>query len=89
MVATDETKILPPGFPQHYADDRPGEEVYRAPAGVRVWNQYFEPIPLSSVETVVTEAATFTADEMERHRADIRIPDELRSWAMTRFHPPR
>ena len=54
-VISDETKILPPGFPQHIRDDRPADEVWRAPAGVRVWNRYFETIPMDWVTAVVTE----------------------------------
>jgi len=79
-VISDETKILPPGFPQHIRDDRPSEEVWRAPAGVRVWNRYFETIPLDWVTSVVTEAHAFTPSELEEHRRGISIPEALSAW---------
>ncbi len=81
IVATDETKILPMGFPQPLADERPADEVWRPPANVRVWNRYFEAIPTEVVRTIVTESATMGPDEMEVLRADIPLPDELRRWA--------
>lgn len=84
VVATDETKILPAGFPQHLADDRPAEEVVRPPAGVKVWNRYFEAVPLDAVTSLVTEGATFTAAEVERYRTGIPVPDEVRAWAARR-----
>jgi translation initiation factor 2B subunit (eIF-2B alpha/beta/delta family) len=81
FVLSDETKILPPGFPQHLRDDRPGEEVWRAPAaGVRVWNRYFETVPLAWVTSVVTESATLTVAELEEHRRRIRVPGALADW---------
>lgn len=80
-VLTDETKILPPGFPQHLADDRPAEEVWKAPAGVRIWNRYFEALPLDRVTSVLTERATRSPEEIEEVRKEISIPEELRSWA--------
>jgi ribose 1,5-bisphosphate isomerase len=79
-VISDETKILPLGFPQHLRDDRPGEEVWRAPAGVRVWNRYFESLPLEWVTSVVTENATLTVAELEEHRRQIRVPAALANW---------
>lgn len=84
VVATDESKILPPGFPQHLADDRPPEEVLRLPAGVKVWNRYFEAVPLEHVTSVVTEGGTFTPAELEHRRTGIRVPDEVRAWAERR-----
>jgi translation initiation factor eIF-2B subunit delta len=84
VVATDETKILPPGFPQHVRDDRPGDEVARAAVGVRVWNRYFEAVPLDAVTSVVTEGATLDATDMERYRTRIRVPEEVRAWAVMR-----
>ena len=83
-VATDESKILPPGFPQLTADDRPPDEVWRAPAGVRVWNRYFEDFPLAWVTSVVTESATLPPDEVEEIRTGIALPAELREWAARR-----
>lgn len=79
-VISDETKILPPGFPQHLRDDRPGEEVWKAPAGVRVWNRYFESLPLEWVTSVVTEVGTLTVKELEELRRQIRVPKALADW---------
>lgn len=84
MVASDETKILPTGFPQPLADDRPPEEVWAAPAGVRVWNRYFEPVELERVTVVVTESAALTPPEVEELRKGIVLPPGLRAWANAR-----
>jgi len=84
MVVADETKILPTGFPQHLADDRPPEEVWRAPAGVRVWNRYFEAFELERVTTVVTESAALTPLEVEELRKGIVLPPGLQAWADAR-----
>jgi len=81
VVSTDTTKILPPGFPQLLADDRPGAEVMPPRPGVAVWNRYFEAVPLGDVTWVVTEAATLDAEELERFRSGVRIPEEARAWA--------
>ena len=79
-VISDETKILPPGFPQHIRDERPAEEVWRAPAGVRVWNRYFETVPMDWVTAVVTEEDTFTPDALEEYRQGIVVPEALSAW---------
>ncbi len=84
MVVSDETKILPTGFPQPLADDRPPEEVWRAPAGVRVWNRYFEAFELERVTALVTESAVLTPLEVEELRRGIVLPPGLRAWADTR-----
>ena len=84
IVASDETKLLPSGFPQHLADDRPPEEVWRAPAGVRVWNRYFEAFPLEPVTAVVTESAVRTPLEVEELRRGIVLPPDLCTWADAR-----
>ena len=88
MVVSDETKILPTGFPQHLTDDRPPEEVWRAPAGVRVWNQYFESFELERVTMVVTESDALTAPEVEKLRKDIVLPTGLLAWADARAPGP-
>jgi len=88
MVVSDETKILPIGFPQHLTDDRPPEEVWRAPAGVRVWNQYFESFELERVTMVVTESDALTAPEVEKLRKDIVLPTGLLTWADARAPGP-
>ena len=85
FVVSDETKILPIGFPQHLADDRPPEEVWRAPAGVRVWNRYFEAFELERVTAVVTESAALTQLEVEELRRGIVVPPALRAWADARL----
>lgn len=84
FVCTDGTKILPPGFPQDVADDRPAEEVLRAPAGVRVWNRYFEAVPLEDVTLVVTETGCFAPGELAGHRAGMSVPPEVQAWAERR-----
>jgi len=89
LVVADPSKILPIGFPQHLADDRPAEQVWAAPAGVTVWNRYFEAVPLDAVTSVVTDQAALGPDEMERHRRALAVPDELRAWALARSsHTP-
>jgi translation initiation factor 2B subunit (eIF-2B alpha/beta/delta family) len=87
LVVTDETKILPPGFPQRVADERPADEVWRAPANVRVWNRYFEAVPLHIVSSIITESATLTPAEVEDFRQAIRVPDEIRAWAAAQDSP--
>jgi translation initiation factor 2B subunit (eIF-2B alpha/beta/delta family) len=81
VVSTDTTKILPPGFPQLVADDRPGAEVMPPRPGVAVWNRYFEAVPLGDVTWVVTEAAALDAASLERFRAGVTIPEEAWAWA--------
>jgi ribose 1,5-bisphosphate isomerase len=83
-VAADETKILPPGFPQHLTDDRPPEEVWDAPRGVVVWNRYFEAVPLETITLVTTDEATYGPEELERRRRDVVLPEEIRAWARAR-----
>ncbi|HIF23552.1 MAG TPA: hypothetical protein EYQ27_17000 [Gemmatimonadetes bacterium] len=85
VVVSDETKILPNGFPQHLADDRPSDEVWGAPAGVQVWNRYFEAVELELVTAVVTESAALTPPEVEELRASIVLPDALRALAESRL----
>lgn len=84
VVATDGTKLLPPGFPQPVDDDRPAEEVWRAPAGVRVWNRYFEIIPPTHVTTIVTEEGAGSPAEVDGDRRRLQVPEELRRWARER-----
>jgi translation initiation factor 2B subunit (eIF-2B alpha/beta/delta family) len=82
-VATDETKLLPRGFPQRVVDDRPSEEVWEAPRGVSVWNRYFEVLPLEIVTSVVTDEAVYSPEELERRRADVDLPEEIREWGQS------
>jgi translation initiation factor 2B subunit (eIF-2B alpha/beta/delta family) len=87
LVATDESKILPPGFPQPLADDRPADEVWRAPVNVRIWNRYFEAVPLDLVSSLITESATLTPEEVEDYRRAIRLPPEVEAWARRHVSP--
>jgi len=84
VVAADRTKILPPGFPQRVSDDRPPDEVMRPRSGVTVWNRYFEAVPLDAITSFVTDAAVLSAADLERFRAGIVVPDEVRAWATDR-----
>lgn len=80
-VATDETKILPPGFPQSLTDDRPAHEVWDAPRGVSVWNRYFEAVPLDAITSLVTDETVYRPEELEERRHGEALPDEIRAWA--------
>lgn len=80
-VLADRTKLLPPGFPQPLDDDRPGDEIWQAPAGVRVWNRYFERIPDELVDAVVTEDGTCPPAEIHAARRALPVPPELAEWA--------
>jgi translation initiation factor 2B subunit (eIF-2B alpha/beta/delta family) len=79
-VVADRAKILPPGFPQLLADDRPAEQVWAAPEGVTVWNRYFEAFPLELVGHLVTDADVLTPDEVTALRRSLEIPPELEGW---------
>jgi len=84
LVVADPSKILPEGFPQHLADDRPAEQVWAAPSGVTVWNRYFEAVPLDAITRVITDRAAMGPEDLERHRRALAVPDELRAWALAR-----
>lgn len=81
-VLLDRSKLLPPGFPQNVADDRPEDEVWKSHHGIRVWNRYFEIIPLSLITEVITEDGSLPPEEIQSLRTRISVPSELRSWAM-------
>jgi translation initiation factor 2B subunit (eIF-2B alpha/beta/delta family) len=83
-VVTDDSKLLPPGFPQPLDDDRPAEEVWRGASGVRVWNRYFEVVPLSWVSRIITGAGSASPEEIEAERAGLDVPPELARWAARR-----
>lgn len=80
-VLVDRTKLLPPGFPQPVHDPRPEKEVWKAPPGVKVWNRYFETVPLSRVTAVVTGSGVMDEDAVETARKRIPVPPELQAWA--------
>ena len=80
-VLTDRTKLLPPGFPQPVEDDRPGDEIWRSPAGITVWNRYFESLPAERVDRFVLEDGALSPAEVSEARRDLRVPDPLREWA--------
>ena len=84
FVLVDRTKLLPPGFPQTVADDRPEAEVWKAPGGIRVWNRYFETVPLELVTGIVTEDGPLPPEEVKALRTRIPVPEELRAWAAAR-----
>ena len=84
-VLLDRTKLLPPGFPQTLADDRPEEEVWKSPHGIRVWNRYFEIIPLELTADIVTEEGPLPRDAIQALRSSIPVPSELREWAAARI----
>ncbi len=83
-VLADTTKLLPRGYPQELDGDRPGREVWEGPGSVRVWNRYFEVVPLASVTAVVTEAGVRTPAELEAERAALALPAGLTTWARGR-----
>lgn len=88
LVAADRTKLLPPGFPQPVEDDRPTEEVGRTLSGVRIWNRYFETLPLDEVTSVVTDSGVLAPDEVAEVRRRIPVPPELRAWARKHGEEP-
>ena len=73
-VLADETKILPRGFPQVLEDDRPSAEVWDAPAGIRVWNRYFEVMPMAYVTSIVIEGGVLLPEELEETRGSLEFP---------------
>jgi translation initiation factor 2B subunit (eIF-2B alpha/beta/delta family) len=76
-VLADHTKLLPPSFPQPLDDDRPSDEVWQAPSGVRVWNRYFERVPEELVHRVVTEDGSHSPDALHAARRALPVPLEL------------
>lgn len=87
-VLADQTKLLPRGYPQIIDEPRPDSEVWDdAPAGVTVWNRYFEVVPLERVTGIVTEEGLRSPREVEEVRAGLELPAGLRTWARSRVHP--
>ena len=68
-VVADRTKLLPPGSAPPLADERPAGELWEhAPAGVRVWNRYFEATPVALFTAIVMEDGSWGEAEVERRR---------------------
>ena len=78
----DTTKLLPTGWPQELDDDRATDEVWPdAPAGVAVWNRYFETTPLAWFDGVVTEDGLRSEADVELQRSRLHVPAPLRDAA--------
>lgn len=80
-VLADTTKLLPPGFPQPLGDDRPTDEVWRAPGGVQIWNRYFEIVADEFVDRFVLEQGARSSAELQALRRELHVPRELAAWA--------
>lgn len=80
-LLADRTKLVPPGFPQPLDEERPDDEVWKGPPGVRVWNRYFEAVPLDAVTKVVLDDATLPGEDVEELRADLPVPGPMEEWA--------
>lgn len=78
----DTTKLLPAGWAQELDDARSPDEVWaEPPAGVSVWNRYFEATPLSWFDGVVTEDGLRAEADIEALRARLQVPVPLRGAA--------
>ena len=78
----DSTKLLPTGWPQELDDARAGAEVWPdAPAGVAIWNRYFEATSLSHLDGIVTEDGLRSEADVEAQRARLQVPAPLRRAA--------
>lgn len=78
----DSTKLLPTGWPQELDDDRASTEVWPdAPAGVTIWNRYFETTPLAWFDGVVTEDGLRSEADIEMQRSRLHVPAPLRDAA--------
>ena len=62
-MLADTAKILPPALAAfHRIEEKPAHEVWReTPAGVTVFNRYFEVIPLDERVTLLSERGPLTA----------------------------
>ncbi len=78
----DSTKLLPAGWPQELDGDRATSEVWPdAPAGVSIWNRYFETTPLAWFDGVVTEDGLRSEADVEMQRTRLHVPATLRDAA--------
>lgn len=84
FVVTDRSKFLPPGVPGVPAPDRPGEEVSPPSPGLRIWNRYFEPIPLELVSAVVTREGALSPEQVLEVRRGLVLPPALERWIRRR-----
>jgi ribose 1,5-bisphosphate isomerase len=84
LVAADSSKLLPVGLPQPLGVDRPALEVARPPAGVHVWNRYFDVFPADHVMLFLTEEGAHSPAELDRWRRALRVPPALAEWAAGR-----
>jgi translation initiation factor 2B subunit (eIF-2B alpha/beta/delta family) len=77
----DRQKWLPAGvWPTDPARHEPGEEVWpAAPAGVTVWNTYFECTPLRMFSGIIGEDGLLTADELRLELRNLPIAAAWRS----------
>lgn len=82
-VIGDRQKWLPTAAePPDLARLKPGEEVWPAPpAGVTVWNAYFECTPLELFTGIIGEDGLLTPDELLRELNHLSIAQALRSTA--------
>jgi translation initiation factor 2B subunit (eIF-2B alpha/beta/delta family) len=87
-VLADQTKLLPPGFPQLVGDDRPADEVWNAPMGVKIWNRYFEIVPDALIDQVISDTGVSVPDEVHSARRELPVPPELAAWASWRRGDP-
>lgn len=87
-VLADQTKLLPPGFPQLVGDDRPADEVWHAPMGVKIWNRYFEIVPDALIDQVISDTGVHAPDEVHTARRQLPVPPELAAWASWRRGDP-
>ena len=74
----DSTKLLPAGWQQELDDSRAEREVWPdAPAGIGIWNRYFEATPLAYFDGVVTEDGLRAEADVEMQRARLHVPAPL------------
>jgi translation initiation factor 2B subunit (eIF-2B alpha/beta/delta family) len=81
LVVADSSKLLPRGFPQLIKDDRPAEDVWPEHGPVRVWNRYFEVVPMSLITKVVTEEGAIMSEFVDSRRVGLSLPPALAQWA--------
>jgi translation initiation factor eIF-2B subunit delta len=85
----DRQKWLPVGVePTDLARREPEEEVWSAPpAGVTVWNAYFECTPLIMFSAIIGESGLLTADELRLELRKLPVAEAWRSRASRQILP--